>query len=71
MGMTLSYLFDSFKSPLPWSECKDSWNAVCVASVEKNTSPVISSSSIFNNISSVTALNISTQPKSSAELYFM
>lgn len=25
MALIGRYLFDSFQSPLPWTECKDSW----------------------------------------------
>ncbi|CAD7011570.1 unnamed protein product [Ceratitis capitata] len=32
MGMIVRYLFDSFKSPLPWTVCDDAWNETCVAS---------------------------------------
>ncbi|XP_017475721.1 PREDICTED: sodium-dependent nutrient amino acid transporter 1 isoform X1 [Rhagoletis zephyria] len=32
MGMIVRYLFESFKSPLPWTVCEDAWNETCVAS---------------------------------------
>ncbi|XP_037826008.1 sodium-dependent nutrient amino acid transporter 1 isoform X1 [Lucilia sericata] len=85
MGMTVRYLFESFKSPLPWTECRDSWNAVCVASAEVNTAEILYSAtdnltsttlpSIISNVSSVILNNVtslsSVKPKSSAELYFI
>ncbi|XP_046809393.1 sodium-dependent nutrient amino acid transporter 1 [Lucilia cuprina] len=85
MGMTVRYLFDSFKSPLPWTECRESWNAVCVASAEVNTAEILYSASdnltsttlpsIISNVSSVILNNVtslsSVKPKSSAELYFI
>lgn len=81
MGMTLKYFIDSFYSPLPWSQCKDSWNAVCVASSDKNTAnylyvqPQNVTTSVFNvsvNVSNYTSSVLSsTKPTASAELYFM
>uniref|UniRef100_A0A1A9W8D8 Transporter n=1 Tax=Glossina brevipalpis TaxID=37001 RepID=A0A1A9W8D8_9MUSC len=81
MGMTLKYFIDSFYSPLPWSQCKDSWNAVCVASSDKNTAnylyvqPQNVTTSVFNvsvNISNYTSSALtSTKPTASAELYFI
>lgn len=34
IGLTLKYLFDSFRDPLPWSVCQDAWqqHAICVDS---------------------------------------
>ncbi|KAL9916421.1 sodium-dependent nutrient amino acid transporter 1-like isoform 1-T1 [Glossina fuscipes fuscipes] len=81
MGMTLKYFIDSFYSPLPWSQCKDSWNAVCVASSDKNTAnylyvqPQNVTTSVFNvsvNVSNYTSSVLSnTKPTASAELYFI
>lgn len=78
MGMTMRYLFDSFRSPLPWSQCDDSWNAVCVASNEKNTADFLysldanNSTSLLNATQPISLNNItSSKPVSSAELYFM
>lgn len=87
MGMTVRYLFDSFKSPLPWSQCSDSWNAVCVPSMEVNTAEFLyntnsnnstlsstPSSIVLSNVSSVimnNVTNVSLKPKASAELYFL
>ena len=79
MGMTTRYLYDSFKSPLPWSECRDSWNAACVASLETNTANYLYSDPLSNSTTITVALsnasavvdNSLANPKSSAELYFM
>ncbi|XP_065367457.1 sodium-dependent nutrient amino acid transporter 1 isoform X1 [Calliphora vicina] len=85
MGMTVRYLFESFKSPLPWTQCSDSWNAVCVASAEVNTADFLYSASnnLSSTVSPITLTNVSSvlmnnvtslssiQPKSSAELYFI
>ncbi|TMW48588.1 hypothetical protein DOY81_006326 [Sarcophaga bullata] len=79
MGMTTHYLFDSFKSPLPWSECRDSWNAACVASLETNTANYLYSEPLSNSTTTSVALSnasavvgsVLAKPKSSAELYFI
>lgn len=36
MALILSYLIDSFKSPLPWTDCRPDWPN-CVASSASNT----------------------------------
>ncbi|KAL7725417.1 hypothetical protein ACLKA6_001877 [Drosophila palustris] len=65
MGITLKYLFDSFRTTLPWSECRPDWEAYCVSSSQGNTS-----------ISSSSTVNLESQqqqklPVTSAELYFL
>ncbi|XP_053962142.1 sodium-dependent nutrient amino acid transporter 1-like isoform X1 [Anastrepha ludens] len=83
MGMIVRYLFDSFKSPLPWTICDDAWNETCIASgTVPSTEPVIelSTGAPFINNSKAMAANFSATPSvmyhhnktiSSAELYFM
>ncbi|XP_037946222.1 sodium-dependent nutrient amino acid transporter 1-like isoform X2 [Teleopsis dalmanni] len=61
MGMTVRYLFDSFKPILPWSICEESWNAACIASTNGNN----------NSFQNFTHSTDSQTPKSSAELYFL
>ena len=57
MALTLKYFFESFRSTLPWSECKEQWSN-CIPS----------SASGLNNVSNVIRNNLT---RSSAELYFL
>lgn len=63
MGITLRYLFDSFRSPLPWAECRTDWQSFCVASSQGNTSKLVSPMEM-DGLSH-------QQPVASAELYFL
>lgn len=56
MSIILSYLVDSFKSPLPWAYCKEIWENCTDAAISKDTKP---------------DLNITSNFKSSAEFYFV
>ncbi|EAT32571.1 AAEL015287-PA [Aedes aegypti] len=53
MGITVRYLIASFGDPLPWGECRDSWNATCIDSslavnfAENTTEKKISSAELF------------------------
>ncbi|EDS37051.1 conserved hypothetical protein [Culex quinquefasciatus] len=53
MGVTMRYLVASFGDPLPWSECKDSWNATCIDSrlavnmVEGDNATKVSSAELY------------------------
>lgn len=50
MALILHYLWDSFKSPLPWSYCRDEWvNCIDAGSSElpKNVDNATRSSSEF------------------------
>jgi len=62
MGMTVRYLVDSFKSPLPWSECQESWNAICVPSSATDTADFLYGSSISLNQSTLLSLQTSASP---------
>ncbi|XP_064553958.1 sodium-dependent nutrient amino acid transporter 1 isoform X1 [Drosophila montana] len=68
MGITLNYFYDSFRTPLPWSECRPAWgNSVqCVASSRGNISSNPSSS-----LNSFGPQLEQQQPVASAELYFI
>ncbi|XP_058459188.1 sodium-dependent nutrient amino acid transporter 1-like [Malaya genurostris] len=55
MGLTMRYLIASFGNPLPWSKCRQEWNATCVDSKFAVSS----------------AENSSTNKVSSAELFFV
>ncbi|XP_050322560.1 sodium-dependent nutrient amino acid transporter 1 isoform X1 [Bactrocera neohumeralis] len=84
MGMIVRYLFDSFKSPLPWTVCDDAWSEACVASgtmpapepiieISTGVSSVVNNNTL-HNVS--TLINASVMPHhtktiSSAELYFI
>ncbi|XP_067628891.1 sodium-dependent nutrient amino acid transporter 1-like [Eurosta solidaginis] len=79
MGMILRYLFDSFKSPLPWTVCDSAWNETCVASgsistpesiVGLSTETAYLNASIAN-FSSLLDLQHHNKTISSAELYFI
>lgn len=73
MGITLKYMFESFKSVLPWSVCDEEWLSLCISSgVDNSTSATrrISSSLVNANVD-LSHLNGSTQRTASAELYFM
>ncbi|XP_017068126.2 sodium-dependent nutrient amino acid transporter 1 [Drosophila eugracilis] len=63
MGITLRYLYDSFRSPLPWSECRPEWQSSCVASSLGNTSQLVSPVDMEKLLQQ--------QPVASAELYFL
>ncbi|XP_016945680.2 sodium-dependent nutrient amino acid transporter 1 isoform X1 [Drosophila suzukii] len=73
MGITLRYLYDSFRSPLPWSECQPEWQSFCVASSLGNTSQLASPSTSSTPISGdpEMARLPQQQPVASAELYFL
>ncbi|XP_043652864.1 sodium-dependent nutrient amino acid transporter 1 isoform X2 [Drosophila teissieri] len=63
MGITLRYLYESFRSPLPWSECRPEWESFCVASSLGNTSQLASPMDMDRLPQ--------RQPVASAELYFL
>ncbi|KQS70212.1 sodium-dependent nutrient amino acid transporter 1 [Drosophila erecta] len=63
MGITLRYLYESFRSPLPWSECRPEWESFCVASSLGNTSRLASPMDMDRLPQ--------RQPVASAELYFL
>ncbi|KMY90299.1 sodium-dependent nutrient amino acid transporter 1 isoform X2 [Drosophila simulans] len=63
MGITLRYLYESFRSPLPWSECRPEWESFCVASSLGNTSQLASPMDMDSLPQ--------RQPVASAELYFL
>lgn len=46
MALTLSYLFDSFSSPLPWAECRSDWNesVICIPSGDSATAKILQAS---------------------------
>lgn len=70
MGITLKYLFDSFKYVLPWSVCEEEWLSLCIPSGVDNSTSVarrISSSLLNANLNT----NDTLQRTASAELYFM
>ncbi|XP_011189045.2 sodium-dependent nutrient amino acid transporter 1 isoform X1 [Zeugodacus cucurbitae] len=84
MGMIVRYLFDSFKSPLPWTVCDDAWNETCVASGTMPTpEPILEMTTGVSTVANSNALhNVSTfvnasvmhhhsKTISSAELYFI
>eukprot|EP00099_Drosophila_melanogaster_P000028 NP_001014484.2 uncharacterized protein Dmel_CG15279, isoform D [Drosophila melanogaster] len=64
MGITLRYLYESFRSPLPWSECRPEWESFCVASSLGNTSQSLASPMDMDSLPQ-------RQPVASAELYFL
>ncbi|KAI8043630.1 hypothetical protein M5D96_004963 [Drosophila gunungcola] len=64
MGITLRYLYDSFRNPLPWSECRPEWQSFCVSSSLGNTSQLGSTSPVPVDMAQ-------QQPVASAELYFL
>ncbi|XP_058830523.1 sodium-dependent nutrient amino acid transporter 1-like isoform X2 [Topomyia yanbarensis] len=37
MSLILSYMFDSFRSPLPWAECRPEWGPSCIDAVATTT----------------------------------
>ncbi|XP_055532517.1 sodium-dependent nutrient amino acid transporter 1 isoform X2 [Wyeomyia smithii] len=58
MSIILSYLFDSFRSPLPWAHCRPEWGPNCLDAVAKasskkgsgndnNTTDIVSSSELY------------------------
>ncbi|XP_004520940.1 sodium-dependent nutrient amino acid transporter 1 isoform X1 [Ceratitis capitata] len=76
MGMIVRYLFDSFKSPLPWTVCDDAWNETCVASGTTPTpEPIIELSTgvpfVDNTPTTVANFSGASKTVSSAELYFL
>lgn len=70
MGITLCYFYDSFRSPLPWSECRSEWGTHCVASSLGNTSTSLGSSSTSSG-DFIGTSDTQQQPVASAELYFL
>lgn len=75
MGITLKYLFDSFKLILPWSECSEEWMQSCIPSGLENSSASIEvdkiSSSLVNANTNISHLLGTSQRTASAELYFL
>lgn len=74
--MIVRYLFDSFKSPLPWTVCDDAWNETCVASGTTPTpEPIIELSTgvpfVDNTPTTVANFSGASKTVSSAELYFL
>ncbi|XP_022222627.2 sodium-dependent nutrient amino acid transporter 1 isoform X2 [Drosophila obscura] len=63
MGITLRYLYESFRSPLPWSECRSEWQSACVASSLGNTSKLANNRMDMDMPQQL--------PVASAELYFL
>ncbi|EDW02819.1 GH10830 [Drosophila grimshawi] len=64
MGMTLRFFYDSFRNPLPWSQCRSEWGPQCVASSPGNTSTT-------NTTASLNLESLQQKPVASAELYFL
>lgn len=73
MGITLKYMFDSFKSVLPWSVCDEEWLSSCISSGSDNSTIDAGriSSNLVNANVNLSRLNGETQRTASAELYFM
>lgn len=73
MGITLKYLFESFKTILPWSECNEDWLEACIPSGIDNSSHIVEkiSSSLVNANTNISYLLGNTQRTASAELYFL
>lgn len=84
MGMIVRYLFDSFKSPLPWTVCDDAWNETCIASGTMPTPepifeistglPSVVNNNVLHNVTTIareSVMHHHTKTISSAELYFM
>lgn len=73
MGITLKYMFESFKSVLPWSVCDEEWLSSCIPSGTGNSTSAVSkiSSNLVNAYVNLSYFNGSTQRTASAELYFM
>ncbi|EDW77462.2 uncharacterized protein Dwil_GK18075, isoform B [Drosophila willistoni] len=72
MGITLRYLYDSFRAPLPWSECQPDWQPYCVASSLGNTSKLVSPMTMDQqHLREMGQNEKQQQPVSSAELYFL
>lgn len=64
MALTVRYFVDSFKSPLPWSICRDEWGPEC--------SGLSMRSAIAQNMSTASMPNVFLSGnRSSAELYYM
>uniref|UniRef100_A0A182PFL2 Transporter n=1 Tax=Anopheles epiroticus TaxID=199890 RepID=A0A182PFL2_9DIPT len=53
MAVTMRYLIASFGDPLPWSECREEWNATCIDSrlvtnmAENSTATAVSSAELY------------------------
>ncbi|XP_065073599.1 sodium-dependent nutrient amino acid transporter 1 isoform X2 [Ochlerotatus camptorhynchus] len=61
MALIASYMFDSFKSPLPWAHCDPEWGASCVdATARQLTSTVGGNGTVGGG----------TEKVSSSEMYF-
>lgn len=62
MALVGSYLFDSFKTPLPWSMCRPEWRS-CIDAA----------GNVTRNAQYLTSLKNSSEPRltSSSEFYFL
>lgn len=63
MGLIGSYLWDSFKNPLPWSFCYDTWHN-CT-----NSTPFYNDKLSYNYGSNSTGINYNLI--TSSELYYV
>lgn len=85
MALICNYLIDSFKNPLPWSDCRPEWpNCVAASSTEQrsaNSTSLLSNPTALTNNTSTTLLaaglgNVSDSTRTakvmgSSEFYFM
>lgn len=84
MALIASYLFDSFKNPLPWTDCRDDWDNCVPAGGRKESELGAPQASALSQLSNYTQYldnggdghdNTTLQPgpkmMGSSEMYFM